>query len=211
MKFLKKATAILLSVIMISVFFCTYSFSASRKITSLKIITAPDKTVFYKNTDWVYGEWITDESKPGKCSLVSNKKISFTHNPGGGTFGERGMIDMTGLVIEVSYSDGTKNKITYKETKLKSGYYSANILSAPKGGKEFFIGKNTIEVYLAEDTSKYDSYTIDITDKEKPGSTEPDKPEAPENKKEEFFLLRWAKSFAQAVSSLWKTIINLFK
>lgn len=147
-----------------------YSFAASKKITKLKIITLPEKTEFYQGADWTYGVWETSEEKAGKVVLVSSKKISFTHNPGGGIYPDRGMLDMRGLVVEVSYSDGRKERIAYKETKGSNGFYRANICASPKNGKEYFVGTNTIEVYLKENTSCFDSYKIEILGESKPVS-----------------------------------------
>lgn len=145
-----------------------YSFAADKKIKTLKIVSQPTKTVFYKDSDWVYGTWDASESNPKDITLKSSKKISFTHNPCGGIYPERGMIDMTGLKLEITYTDGSKETITYTETKNKTGFYSANILASPKDGKEYFIGTNTIEVYLARDKTKYDSYNITIKDEKAP-------------------------------------------
>ena len=75
-----------------------YSFAADKKIKSLKIVSQPVKTVFYKDTDWVYGTWDASEGSSKDVTLKSSKKISFTHNPCGGIYPERGMIDMTGLI-----------------------------------------------------------------------------------------------------------------
>ena len=145
-----------------------YSFAANKTIKSVKIVTPPSKTDFYKDTDWVYGTWKVNESNPNNITLASSQKISFTHNPCGGIYPERGMIDMTGLKLEVTYTNGSKETITYTETKAKTGYYSANILASPKDGKEYFVGTNTIEVYLAKDKSKYDSYKINIKNEAAP-------------------------------------------
>lgn len=148
-----------------------YSFAADKKIKSFKIVTPPTKTVFYKTTDWVYGVWDSSEDNPPVVSLVPSTKISFTHNPCGGRYPTRGMIDMTGLKVEIIYTDGSKETITYKETKNSNGFYTANICASPKDGKEYFIGTNTIEVYLLKDTSKFDSYKIEIKDEKAPSSS----------------------------------------
>ncbi len=167
MKLTKKIISVLLALIVFSGAFSCYISASAASITGLKIINAPEKRVFYKGTDWIYGMWVTDEENHGKCLLKESKFISFTHNPGGGQYGERGMIDMAGLIVEVSYSDGSKKQIKYEETLLKSGFYKSNILFSPKDGKEFFIGTNIIEVYLSGNADYYDSYEIEITDKEK--------------------------------------------
>lgn len=160
MKSLKKIIAIILCLTLVSGIVALCSYAASPRITGIRIVTLPVRTVFYQEEDWVYGVWDTSEST-GQPVLIQSDKISFTHNPCGGRYPERGMLDMTGLVIEVSYSDGTKTNMTYKETKGKAGY-TANIMFSPKGGKGFFIGTNTIEVYLLQNTQCYDSYDIQI-------------------------------------------------
>lgn len=159
----KKITAVILS---LAVFFsvCSaYSYAAGRKMTGIKIITPPVKTVFEENTDWIRGTWETDEDTK-EISLFPSQKISFTHNAGYGAYPDRGMIDMTGLTVEVSYSDGTTSVMEYREMTNSLGNIYANILVSPKGGKEYFIGTNTLEVYLADDTKYYDSYDIEIVE-----------------------------------------------
>ena len=170
---MKKIISLILALAMILGVCGLYSFAADKKIKSIKIINQPVKTDFYKDTDWVYGLWDVNEST-SKVELVSSTKISFTHNPCGGIYPERGMIDMTGLKIEVTYSDNSKTTMTYTETKNKTGFYSANILASPKGGKEFFIGTNTIVVYLKQDTSKQASYNIVIHDGKAPATASGD-------------------------------------
>lgn len=157
---MKKTVSIILTVIML---FSIFSFHtmAAKKIQSIKIVELPVKTEFYKDTDWVYGLWNINEST-GKATKITSDKISFTHNAGGGKYPERGMLDMTGLKIEVTYTDGTKATIKYKESLAKTGFYTANILVSPKGGKDYFIGTNIMEVYLDSDHSKYDSFNIKI-------------------------------------------------
>lgn len=163
MKSLKKIIAIILCLTLVSGIVALCSYAASPKITGIKIVTLPVKTVFYQEEDWVYGMWDISE-ETGKPVSVPSERVSFTHNPCGGRYPEVGMLDMTGLVIEVSYSDGTKTNMTYKETKGKSGY-TANIMFSPKGGKGFFPGTNTVEVYLLQNTQCYDSYDIQLLEK----------------------------------------------
>lgn len=165
---MKKVISVILAIAMIFSICGLYSSAAGKKIQSLKIVTKPTKVDFYKDTDWVYGVWDDIEGQPGKYKLISSGKISFTHNPCGGIYPERGMVDMTGLKIEVVYTDGTKETIAYTETKNKLGFYSANILVSPKDGKEYAIGTNVMEVYLKADTSKYDSYKINIRNEAAP-------------------------------------------
>lgn len=168
---MKRVISVILAIAMIFSICGLYSFAAGKKIQSLKIVTKPTKVDFYKDTDWVYGTWTDDENNPGKYILKPSGYISFTYHPCGGIYPERGMIDMRGLKIEVVYTDGSKETMTYTETKNKMGFYNANILVSPKDGKEFFIGTNTMEVYLKADPSKYDSYNINIRNSSAPVQT----------------------------------------
>ncbi len=160
MNTVKKIISVLMSAVLILGICSAYSFAAAPKITGLKIISLPKKTTFIQGDDWIYGIWEQSETERGKATLVTSPKISMTHNPGGGIYPDRGMLDMSGLVIEVSYSDGTLKEIEYCETLSKSGFYAANILVSPKRG--YSLGTNIMEVYLQQDTSYYDSYEIEI-------------------------------------------------
>lgn len=164
MKSFKKIIAIILCLSVFLGVLALYTFAASPKVTDFKIVTPPTKTVFYQDEDWVYGQWGIDEDTH-EIDLIVDKYISFTHNPCGGQFPTRGMIDLTGLVVDVSYSDGTTTRMAYKEYKNIYGYYVANILFAPKDGKEFFIGTNTIEVYISGYPFQFGSYEIEICGK----------------------------------------------
>lgn len=157
---IKKTVSVLLSAVIVFAVCASYSLAASPKITGLKIISPPDKTIYNQGDDWVYGIWEQSETERGAAYPVTSPKISMTHNPGSGIYPERGMVDMTGLVIEVSYSDGSSEEIGYCETLLQSGFYSANILVSPKRG--YSVGTNIMEVYLAQDTNFYDTYEIEI-------------------------------------------------
>ncbi len=159
----KKIVCIILAFSVIFGTFAGYSSASAKSINGLKILTLPDKTEFVKGNDWIYGLWDLSESGSGVISVPSSK-ISFTHNPCGGSYPERGMIDMTGLSIEISYSDGTTSVVKYTESIGKSGSVRSNILASPKSGKEFFVGENIIEVYLSEAPKYYDSYTIKIVE-----------------------------------------------
>lgn len=158
---MKRIVSVFIVLAMLASLCSFYSLGANKTIKGLKIVSQPYKTDFYKDTDWVYGTWETSETIPPKVTLLASDKISFTHNPGSGMYPDRGMLDMTGLKIEVTYSDGSKSTITYTEAKGKTGFYSANIAASPKGGK-YTVGTNTIEVYLTEDYRYYDSYKINI-------------------------------------------------
>ena len=166
MNLFKKITAAISAFILIFAFFLPcFSASAAVKATEIKILQLPVKTVIYEEDDWVYGTWDVDEDRPHEPFLLPSTKISFTHNPCGGIYPTRGMLDMTGLVIEVYYSDGSKKEMTYTEALNKNGYYQANILVSPKGGKEYFVGTNTMVVYLAEKTCFAD-FEVEFVSKE---------------------------------------------
>lgn len=159
---LKKLLCIIFSAVIIFGVFSGNTVAATKAtMIKLEIVNMPVKTVFVKEKDWIYGVWNISETT-GEPILVASDKISFTHNPCSGLYPERGMLDMTGLSIKVSYSDGTSKILEYTETLNKNGSYSTNILVSPKGG--YSVGINTVEVYLAENTKYYDSYQIEITE-----------------------------------------------
>ncbi len=136
------------------------SASAAGQITKVQIVSLPTKTVFVQGTDWDYGYYDMPEGYGLGTFVSQDGLISFHHNGGYYThYSDRGMIDMTGLVVKVTYSDGTSENITYKET--KSGYtVSQNILASPS--TDYKLGENTIEVYFKSNTKVYDSYKINI-------------------------------------------------
>lgn len=136
------------------------SASAAAKITAVKIVTYPTKTVFVQGTDWDYGYYDMPEGYGLGTFVKRNDMISFLHNGGYYShYSDRGMIDMSGLVVKVTYSDGTSENIAYKET--KSGIkVDQNILASPRG--DYKLGENTIEVYFKSNTKVYDSYKITL-------------------------------------------------
>lgn len=161
-RFKKIVSVILAAAVVFSI--CTaYPAAATAKVSGIKILSLPVKTELYRGEDWIYGLWNTD-NVTNAIKLVESSQISFTHNPCGGIYPERGMLDMSGLVIEVSYSDGTTKQMAYKETTNSSGRISANILVSPKGGKEYFVGTNTMEVYLSSAPKYYDSFDVEFID-----------------------------------------------
>lgn len=139
------------------------SASAAAKITSVKIVSYPVKTEFVQGTDWDYGYYDMPEGG-GLGTFVSDSRfISFKHNGGYYTrYADRGMIDMTGLVVKVTYSDGSTENIAYKETKSGTRV-DQNIYASPSA--EYKLGENTIEVYFKSNTAAYDSYKINIVKK----------------------------------------------
>ena len=166
---LKKAVSLFTALVMIlsmSAFFA----SAAPTITKLEITKLPDKLIFYKDTDWGYGTWSPsgEGDEEVKWTWTESTKISFLRNAGSGIYPERGMVDMTGLEILVTYSDSTTKKMVYKETKNSAGIIKANILVSPKGN--FTVGTNTFEVYLSANTKVYDSYKVEITEDKAPAA-----------------------------------------
>lgn len=167
---MRKFKKIFSVVLAFSLVFCLFASFAQAKatITDVKITTLPTKLKFYKGSDWGYGIWSGSEElevEKWTWTPMSNK-ISFLRNPGGGRTPERGMIDMSGLQIEVTYSDKSKKTIAYKESINSAGIISANILVAAI--REYQVGKNTLEVYLAENIAVYDSYEIEIINSSAP-------------------------------------------
>lgn len=136
------------------------SASAAAKITAVKIVKYPAKTVFVQGDDWDYGYYDMPEGYGLGVFTPKDGLISFKHNGGYYShYSERGMIDMTGLVVKVTYSDGTSENITYTETKSNLEIRQ-NIYASPS--KSYFVGENTIEVYFKSNTKVYDSYKIKI-------------------------------------------------
>lgn len=148
---------------------CTATaFAAPKTMVSLEIKTLPDKLKFYRGTDWEYGIWDLPEDDADNVWLwqAGGSDISFLHNQGSGNYPERGMIDLTGLVIEIKYSDGSTKTLRYKETPIDKNVIKPNILAAPR--KDFHVGKNVIEIYVEEDIRFYDTYEIEIIDSPAP-------------------------------------------
>ena len=136
------------------------SASAAAKITSVKIVSYPKKTEFVQGADWDYGYYDMPEGG-GLGTFVSDRRyISFKHYGGYYTrYADRGMIDMNGLVVKVTYSDGTSENIAYKET-VSGTSVTQNIYASPT--TDYKLGENTIEVYFKSNTAVYDSYKINI-------------------------------------------------
>lgn len=161
MKMFRRAVSVLMVVVMM---FSLFSFnSAAATIKKIEIVTMPNKTTFYKGTDWDYGYWKFPEEE-GLGEFVSRDGvITFMHQGGYHSFyQDRGMLDMNGLVVKVTYSDGKTKNVTYKETKYSNGVVSQNILASPKGG--YKLGENTIEIYFEENPSVYTSFKINIVE-----------------------------------------------
>lgn len=165
MNLIKRMISLILSIVMV-LGVCSAaaveSFAAKSSIVSLEIKTLPDKLKFYRGVDWDYGIWdLPDNDADNSWVWKSGGSlISFLHNQGSGIYPERGMIDMTGLEIEIKYSDNTSKILKYKETPIATNVVEANILVSPQ--REFFVGKNVLEVYVKDDINYYDTYEIEI-------------------------------------------------
>lgn len=160
MKMFKKTLSLLMVVVMMLSLLTINSYAAT--IRKIEIVTLPTKTTFVKGTDWNYGHWSFPEGDGLGTFTPDDRNITFMHH--GGCFHrvqDRGMLDMNGLVVKVTYSNGTTKNITYKETKYNSGVVMTNIYCSPQGG-EYRLGENTIEVYLPDDFDVYTTYKINI-------------------------------------------------
>lgn len=142
--------------------------SAAASVTKMEIVSLPTKTTFYQGTDWNYGYWQFPEDDGLGEFTPREGVITFMHNGGYVSFyQERGMLDMNGLVVKVTYSDGKTKNVAYKETKYSTGVVTQNILASPKGG-EYKLGENTIEIYFEATPAVYTTYKINIVEGEQP-------------------------------------------
>lgn len=160
MKMFKKMISLLMAVIMMLSLFSIHGHAAT--ITKIEIVTKPTKTTFVMGTDWKYGHWTYPEGDGLGVFTPDDTNISFMHQ--GGYFSryqDRGMLDMNGLVVKVTYSDGSTKNVAYKETKYSNGVVQQNIYYSPTGG-EFRLGENTIEIYFPENYNVYTTYKINI-------------------------------------------------
>ncbi len=160
MRFLKKATAVVMVIIMMMSLVTVNGFAAT--IKSIEILEMPVKTTFEYGKDWQYGYWKFPEDDGLGVFTPKDDIITFMHR--GGLFSfyqDRGMLDMTGLKVKVTYSDGSTKTVAYKETLNSNNVVSQNILASPASG-EYKIGENTIEIYFAENTRVYTTFKINI-------------------------------------------------
>ena len=161
MKIIKRTLAVILSLI-VAVSCLGINVFAAGTIKSVRIVKLPAKTTFYKGADWDYGYWKFPEDE-GTGTFVSRaNNICFMYN--GGKFSiyqDIGMVDMNGLVVEVTYSDGTKKNIEYKETVVKNNV-TPNIYASMS--KSLHVGVNTIDVFFMDNPYAYDSYDITLTE-----------------------------------------------
>lgn len=161
MKVFKRTTALILAFILAFSCFAIESFAA-KTIKTVKIVQLPAKTTFYKGTDWDYGYWKFSAGTENGVFTPRKNVISFKYNGGYySRYSDIGMLDMNGLVVEVTYSDGSKEKVAYKETK-NGNQISQNICFSPE--LDFKVGENVIDVYFKENTSAYDTYKIIISE-----------------------------------------------
>ncbi len=159
MKTLKRITAVVLSLVMMMSLFAIDGFAAD--IKKIEIEKLPDKTAFFRVSDWDYGYWQYPENEGFGTFVPKDGVITFMHR--GGLFShyqDRGMLDMNGLVLKVTYTNGSTRKIAYSETVTEEGVVLQNIWASPKGG--YKLGENTIEVYFPENTAVYTTYKIKI-------------------------------------------------
>ncbi len=142
--------------------------SAAASIKKIEIVSLPTKTTFYYGTDWDYGYWKFPEDEGLGVFTPREGVISFKHQGGYHSFyQDRGMLDMNGLVVKVTYSDGKTKNVAYKETKYSTGVVTQNILASPKGG-DYKLGENTVEIYFEETPAVYTTYKINIVEGEQP-------------------------------------------
>lgn len=161
MKNLRKATALVLAFVLAFSCFAIQSFADAKTIKSLKIVTEPTKKVYYQGTDWDYGYW---KEVSGVLTFTPRKNvIAFKYNGGlYSRYTDIGMLDLRGLVVEVTYSDGSKEQIAYQET-ISGGKVTQNIYFSPV--IDFMLGEVEVYVYFKENTDACDIYTITLTDK----------------------------------------------
>lgn len=162
---MKKFSRIVSVFMVIVMMFSLLTFnSAAASIKKIEIVSVPTKTTFYKGTDWDYGHWTFPEDDGLGVFTPDNKNITFLHHGGCfHRFQDRGMLDMNGLVVKVTYSNGTTKNIAYKEIRHSTGVVETNIYYSPKGG-EYKIGENIIEIYFPDDFDAYTTYKINIVE-----------------------------------------------
>lgn len=143
--------------------------SSAASITKMEIVSLPTKTTFYQGTDWDYGYWKFPEDEGLGEFTPLDGVISFMHQGGyASKYQDIGMLDMNGLIVKVTYSDGKTKNIEYKETKY-GDVVTQNMLASPKGG-EYKVGENTIEVYFESAPAVYTTYKINIVEGEQPAA-----------------------------------------
>ena len=130
-------------------------------IKSMKVVTQPNKQDFYKGVDWKFGYWDFPEGSDTGNFVAEGNNVCFMYNGGKHVqYPDVGMLDSRGLVVNVTYSDGSSKDIAFTEI-VSGNTVKQNMLTSPKGGK-YIIGENTIEVYFASNTKVYTTYKITI-------------------------------------------------
>lgn len=158
-KFNRIISVFMAVIIMLSLL--TFNSSAAT-IKKLEVVSVPTKTTFYQGTDWDYGYWKFPVDEGLGVFTPYEGNIAFMHQGGYHSFYQDiGMLDMNGLVLKVTYSDGTTKNVAYKETKYNNGVVTQNIYASPKGGL-YKLGENTVEVYFESAPSVYTTYKINI-------------------------------------------------
>ena len=162
MKTMKRTMSIFLALVLVISCFNAIALAAPT-IKSIKIIQNPTKLTYYKGADWDYGYWKFPEEGSGKGVFTPRANmISFMHNGGYySELGDIGMVDMRGMIVEVTYSDGSKKNVEYKET-ISGNSVSQNIMFSPQ--RSLKIGQNIIEIYFKENYDVYTTFTITITE-----------------------------------------------
>lgn len=162
MKTVKKTTALLLAFIIAFSCFAVAAVAAP-KITGVKIVQAPLKTTYFKGRDWDYGYWKFSDGT-GVGTFTSNSKyIAFKYNGGYySNYSDLGMMDLNGLIVEVTYSDGKKERIAYKETK-SGNEIGQNIYWSPS--TKLKAGSNGVDIYFKQNVDAYDTYTVTLSEK----------------------------------------------
>ena len=160
MKLIKKITAFILALVMMMSLFAVNSSAAS--IKKIEIVQLPTKATFYHGADWDYGYWKFPENEGLGVFEPKDGIITFMH--GGGYFSkyqDRGLVDLNGLIVKVTYSDGKTKQLEYKETLYSDGFFEQNVFALPQGG-DYKLGENTIEIFLPENYDVYTTYKINI-------------------------------------------------
>ncbi len=172
MKKFSRIISVFMAIVMMMSLFTFNSVAAS--IKKMEVISLPTKTTFYQGADWDYGYWKFPEDEGLGVFTPLEGVISFKYQGGYHSFyQDRGMLDMNGLVVKVTYSDGKTKNVAYKETKHSNGVITQNILVSPKGG-DYKVGENTVEVYFESAPAVYTTYKINIVEGEQPATVKGD-------------------------------------
>lgn len=167
MKKIRKITAFMLSFIIAFSCMALLGIQASAvAITSISIEQYPTKMKYVQGTDWEYGYYDFPEGCTYGTFVYKSGMITFLHSDGYYTdqYPDRGMLDLTGLKLNVKYSDGTNRIVTYNETKSGNTIHQ-NIYANPYSN--FKVGSCKICVYMPENNRIYATMNIEIVESEK--------------------------------------------